>query len=323
MLVYAQENGILKPYTLTGGETIPPSAVWIDLLHVTPDEEASVEHFLGIGIPTQEDMHAIEVSSRLYQEREALYMTAVLVTDAETREPELHAVTFVLVGARLITIRYSDPQPFRAYATRVAHLPSSQHTGPALYVGLVEAIVNYTADVLEHAGRTIDRLTKGIFHARTTGKEGSKPDYEHLLVTIGGSGDLVSKTHESLVTLNRMVTFVAQSSHVAQGENGAHVDVLAKDIAALSEHATFLSNKVTFLLDATLGMIGMEQNNIIKIVSVAAVVFLPPTLIASIYGMNFDFMPELKWLGGYPMAIVLMVLSACLPYLYFKRRKWL
>ena len=100
MLVYAQENGILKPYTLTGGETIPPSAVWIDLLHVTPDEEASVEHFLGIGIPTQEEMHENEVSSRLYQEREALYMTAVLVTKAETREPELHACTFVLVGAR-------------------------------------------------------------------------------------------------------------------------------------------------------------------------------------------------------------------------------
>ena len=125
-------------------------------------------------------------------------------------------------------------------------------------------------------------------------------------------------------TLNRMVTFVAQSSHVAQGEHGTHVAVLAKDIAALSEHTTFLSNKVTFLLDATLGMIDMEQNNIIKIVSVAAVVvFLPPTLIASIYGMNFDFMPELKWLRGYPMAIVLMVLSACLSYLYFKRRKWL
>jgi magnesium transporter len=296
MLVYAQENGTLKPYTLTGGGTIPHSAVWIDLLHVTPDEEASVEQFLGIGIPTREEMHEIEVSSQLYQERDALYMTAVLVTNAETPEPEIHAVTFVLVGERLITIRYSDPQPFRAYATRVEHLPSSQHTGPALYVGLVEAIVNDTADVLEHAGRTIDLLTKGIFHARTAGKEGSKPDYEHLLVTIGGSGDLVSKTHESLVTLNRMATFVAQSSHVAQGENGVHLDVLAKDIAALSDHATFLSNKITFLLDATLGRIGMEQNNIIKIVSVAAVVFLPPTLIASIYGMNFDFMPELKWL---------------------------
>jgi magnesium transporter len=323
MLVYTQENGALKPYTLTGGETIPPSAVWIDLLHVTPDEEASVEHFLGIGIPTHEEMYEIEVSSRLYQERDALYMTTVLVTNAETREPESHAFTFVLVGERLITIRYSDPQPFRAYATRVEHLPSSQHTGSALYVGLVETIVNYTADVLEHAGRIIDHLTKGIFHARAAGKADSKPDYEHLLVTIGGSGDLVSKTHESLVTLNRMATFAAQSSHVAQGDTGAHLAVLAKDIAALSDHTMFLSNKVNFLLDATLGMIGMEQNNIIKIVSVAAVVFLPPTLIASIYGMNFDFMPELKWLGGYPLAIVLMVLSACLPYLYFKRRKWL
>jgi magnesium transporter len=323
MFVYAKENGTLKQYTLTGGETIPQSAVWIDLLNVMPEEKASVEQFLGIGIPTHEEMHEIEVSSRLYQEGGALYMTAILVTNAETREPEIPAVMFVIVGERLITIRYADPQPFRVYATRVEHLPPSQHTGPVLYVGLVKAIVNRMADVLEQVGRNIDLLTKQIFHSRATMKEGSKPDYEQLLVDIGGSGDLVSKTHESLVTLNRMVAFAGESSHIAQGENGVHLAVMAKDMEALSDHAMFLSNKVNFLLDATLGMIGMEQSNIIKILSVAAVVFLPPTLIASIYGMNFDFMPELKWLGGYPLAIVLMVLSAWLPYMYFKRRKWL
>ncbi len=136
----------------------------------------------------------------------------------------------------------------------------------------------------------------------------------------------MTKVRESLVSINRVLTYhtsVEQQDKKVTKEAKARTKVLYRDVVALTDQATFLSSKVNFLLDATLGLINLQQNQIIKIFSVAAVVFLPPTLVASIYGMNFTDIPELKWMFGYPWALGLMVLSAILPYLYFKRRRWL
>ena len=145
---------------------------------------------------------------------------------------------------------------------------------------------------------------------------------------VGEEGDFNSRMRESLVSIGRMVAFMQVvldqgRENKEMRENRARVKIVQRDIVSLADHASFLSGKIGFLLDAVLGMITIQQNGIIKIFSVAAVVFLPPTLVASIYGMNFKFMPELDWLYGYPMAIGLMLMSAILPFLYFKQKGWL
>lgn len=316
MIIYLSENGRVTRQNWAPGNDIPDSTIWIDLFGLTPLQEKIVEDFLGIDIPSQEEMHEIEVSNRLYHEKGALYMTATLVTKADTPEPENHSFTFIVTDKRLITIRYIDPVPFRTFASQLLRTSPAEQTPPAIFMGLIDAIINRLADVLEHIGRELDTTTKLVFSQKGRG-------HQQTFLHLGHSGDLASKTRESLVTIGRMVAYAAQSDRVGNEINAARLKAQSRDILALSDHAAFLSNRVNFLLDATIGMLSIEQNHIIKIFSVAAVMFLPPTLVASVYGMNFDFMPELKWHIGYPFAILLMVASAVLPFWYFRRRKWL
>ena len=205
-------------------------------------------------------------------------------------------------------------------------------TGWGIFISLVEAVVDRAADHLERVGVIVEDTSRGTFNvARSpSGKRlRKKPlNLSDLLEKIGEEGDFNSKMRESLVSIGRMVTFmqaIIDQNRPTKDmkDNRARVKVLQRDIQSLTDHSTFLSGKIGFLLDAVLGMSTIEQNGIIKIFSVAAVVFLPPTLVASIYGMNFKFMAELEWGYGYPMALVLMVLSAFLPWLYFKRKGWL
>lgn len=323
MMMYVKDTSTLREMPFSPEHPIPEKTVWLDMLNLTLAEEAGVERFLKLAVPTREEMHEIELSSSLYQENGAVYMTFKMVTNSDTPEAESHAYTCILAGERLITIRYTDPKPFRQFIAKVGKLPASEHSGQALFAGLLESIIERVADILERIGGDIDAMTRSIFRVKKDTNE-EKPDYQNILEQIGREGDLASRTRESLITINRMIGYALQSKAAGiQGEPRERLETLSRDIAALSDHVSFLSNKVNFLLDATLGMINIEQNSIIKIFSVVAVVFLPPTLIASIYGMNFEVMPELKWHIGYPLAIVLMMLSSLFPYLYFKRRKWL
>lgn len=312
--------------------------VWYDLFDPTKDEEHFVEELLGIDVPTRDEMHEIELSSRLYLQDGALYATATLVTNSETPEPETHAVTYILTRKCLITVRYSEPYSFRSYIKNLPNLNSKEAHGGHVFAGLIEAAVNRVADILETTGHQLDSLNRQLFRVplvikkRTKEEKAAqkrlplpeKPDYALLIREIGVKGDLLSKIMESLLSMNRILGFVSSSVYMKSGSAAFHrTQTLMHDISALNDHAGFLTSKVNFLLDATLGMVGIEQNAIIKIFSVAAVIFLPPTLVASIYGMNFHFMPELDWHYGYPMALSLMLLSAWLPYRFFKRKKWL
>jgi len=298
--------------------------VWIDLVSPTDEEEDGLERQLGIDIPTKEEMEEIEISSRLYHEDGATFMTATLPAQADRDDPEMAPVTFVLSGRYLITIRYHEPRAFQTFPMRAQKVAMGCETGEGVLIALLEAIVDRLADILERAGRDIDGISRGIFQ-RKNAKPTASRDFQAVLESIGRKGDLTSHIRDSLVTLERLIGFLAQG--VVQRKSGKEtrerVKTLSRDVRSLADHASFLSQKITFLLDATLGMINIEQNATIKIFSVVAVVFLPPTLIASIYGMNFEYMPELAWLLGYPFALGLMVLSAILPYLYFKRRGWL
>ena len=299
--------------------------VWIDLLGPTKDEEDAVERLIGIGIPTREEMEEIEISSRLYVEDGAFVMTATLPAHADGDRPEMLPVTFVLSGTRLVTVRYHEPRAFQTFPLRAEKADMGCTSGETILVSLLEAIVDRLADVIERASREVIDISQDIFDSKEKKASKRDRDFQAILHRIGSKEDLVSKIQDSLLTLQRLSGFLANvvGKDMAGKDVRARVKTLSRDVISLSDHASFQTQKITFLLDATLGMINIQQNAIIKIVSVAAVVFLPPTLVASVYGMNFDIMPELKWFFGYPFALGLMVVSAVLPFWFFRRKGWL
>jgi magnesium transporter len=321
ILAYSSRNGTLRLVSLAVDQALPEDVIWIDVLDPTAEEENSVESMLGLDVPNREEMQEIEVSSRLYQEAGAFFMTATLIAGSDTDSPTSVPITFVLAGHRLVTLRYADPQPFRAFAAQVQRQGAPCSTGEAVLVDLLDVVVDRLADILERVQRDMDQLSLEVFGA---GNGGPDVDFKVVLRKIGRAQGLTSRARESLVSIGRLVTFLSRPGEgTLDRTSGRSLKTLSRDVVSLSDHASFLASGINFQLDATLGLINIEQNTIIKIFSVAATVFLPPTLIASIYGMNFDFMPELRWPGGYPFAILLMILSAILPYWYFKRRGWL
>lgn len=305
-------------------------AIWIDILRPRAEDEAMLEKALGVDIPTQEEMREIEVSSRLYVDGEDAFMTAMVLSHSDGDDVVISPITFILSGARLVTVRYEEPRVFTTFPERAQKAAIGCTDAESMLMGLLESVIDRLADVLERVAVEIDALSRDIFRPSAPGKKKDrKPrnteDYQRILEAIGRKYDVTSNIRDSLVTLERFASFflnVAQQRKASK-ELNARIKSFARDTDALSEHVDSVSQKVTFLLDATLGMVNIEQNAIIKIFSVAATIFLPPTLIASIYGMNFDFMPELDWPFGYPFAIGLMILSAILPYLFFKRKGWL
>lgn len=320
----ADARGYLTKVDAAADEPLPGEAIWLDLMAPTAEEERRVEALLGVEVPTREEMQEIEVSSRLYQENAAIYMTATVVSQAESERPQASAVSFILAGDRLVTVRYVDPQPFALFAARCQRAPVPHARGDAVLIGLLDALIDRIADVLEHIGLEVDAISHDVFEHPATSRVSR--DFHDILRRLGRRGDLTSKVRESLVSVGRLLMFFGQAgtanTKVAKDLRN-RLRTMTRDVRSLTEHASFLSGKINFLLDATLGMINIEQNAIIKIFSVVAVVFLPPTLIASIYGMNFQFMPELHSVFGYPLALALMVGSALAPLVYFKRRGWL
>ncbi|EIM72781.1 magnesium and cobalt transport protein CorA [Nitratireductor aquibiodomus RA22] len=320
--IYIAENGRLRPVELSSAGR--DAAVWVDMLSPTEDEERAIEAWLGIAVPTRADMEEIEISSRLYSEDGAHYMTATLTARADGDQPQMGPVTFILSpSGTLVTLRFHEPSAFQIFPQRAAKAALGCGSGEAVLINLLEVITDRLADILERAGREILELSKGIFHPSEKKASKRDRDFQIILRRIGRKEDLISKLQDSLLTMQRLSGFLSAVSTRSSRDGRARIKTLSRDIASLADHATGLSQKIGFLLDATLGMISIEQSAIIKIFSVVAVIFLPPTLVASVYGMNFSIMPELQWPLGYPFAVGLMVLSALLPFWYFKRRGWL
>lgn len=308
----------------TGKPRITEEAVWIDLLNPTPEEEGNVEKSLGIDVPTREEQQEIEVSDRLYHEDGAYFMTATLLYQGENAAAKTTPVSFILAGTRLVTVRYAEPRAFDIFLARCNRSESDLSTGPTVLIGLLDTIVDRLADFIERIQAEVELLSHSVFENHGIAAS-RKRRFDVLLRSIGREGEITSKARESGHSLGRLLTFLSYAANERKDGKPiqTRVRTAARDVTSLTDHATFLSGKIIFLLDATLGMINIQQNDIIKIFSVAAVVFLPPTLIASIYGMNFHTMPELDWIFGYPFALGLMVLFAVLPYIYFKHRGWL
>ncbi len=300
-----------------------PAILWADILRPDAADAAQAAALLGIDIPTLQEMEEIEPSARLYEEAGAQFMTVPIVVGLDSDAPQLAPVTFIVGAASLVTVRHAEAAPFDQVAARRLR-SNGATTAETLMLDLVEAIVDRVADVLERSAGHCDAVSRDVFARKAAGGDGGTArDLDAMLGRIGREGDLLTKLRECLVGLARLLSYHSARSPGAARDARARLKTVQRDVQALTDHASFLSGKINFLLDATLGFINLEQNQIIKIFTVAAVAFLPPTLIASIYGMNFDLMPELRWEFGYPFAILLMIGSAVLPFAYFRKRGWL
>jgi len=305
---------------------IPDEATWIDLEEPTHEEEKLVERCIEVNVPTQAEMDEIEPSSRLYEKNGALYMTVSALRGVDEQQPTTTPIGFVLADNRLVTIRYASPKPVRNFENHARRDPDLVRDGPTALVRLLDAIIDRLADEIEQVSATMEKLSQEIFQEQTDERRIPAAKLTALLTRIGRTQTLLAKIRYSAVSTQRLLSFFGGSARVNDEKNKDlrhHVGSLTADVTSLGEHASFLSDNLTFLLDASLGLISIEQNAAMKLFSWAAVVFLPPTLIAGIYGMNFHYFPELGWHYGYALSLALMFVSAVGPYLYFKRRGWI
>jgi magnesium transporter len=323
LTAYIPQGPSLLRQVVEPGDSLPEGAVWFDLVNPSLEEDKLVESAIGIAVPTREEMQEIEISSRLYIEQGARYMTATLMCASDTATPRTTAVTFILAAHRLITVRYDDPRPFQIVDHRLTRTCPVAASGETVMMDLLDAIIDREADLLERVSIDIDRVSHDIFDPTDT--QPQQKSYTATLKSIGAKGDLTSKIRECLVSQGRLLLFLANEVDGMRWpkEMRAQLKTMQRDVQSLSDHASYLSGKFTFLLDALLGVVTLEQNNVIKIFSIAAVVLLPPTLVATVYGMNFKNMPELEWQYGYPLALTMMVIAAIVPYMIFKWKKWL
>jgi magnesium transporter len=307
-------------------ERIPDEATWIDLEAPTEAEEGLVERCIKVDVPTQAEMAEIEPSSRLYEKDGAFYMTVSALRGVDEHHPTTTPIGFVLAGNRLVTIRYAGPKPVRNFEKHARREPDLVRDGPTALVRLLDAIIDRLADEIEQVSATMEQLSHEIFQKEQDERRIPAARLTALLTSIGRAQTLLTKIRYSAVSTLRMLSFFSGSNVVheeAKADLRHHVTSLTSDVTALIEHTSYLIDSLQFLLDASLGFISIEQNAAMKLFSWAAVVFLPPTLIAGIFGMNFHYMPELNWHWGYPLSLLLMFAPAIGPYLYFKTRGWI
>jgi len=332
MLTLYSRDGTTVPAPPHGAAAkLPPEVIWVDLVAPDNAEIELVEYMTGLDMPSLAELSEIESSSRLRTENGVLYLSAPLLHHADSDTPKSAPVGFVLCPERLITLRFDALIPFTTFEQSFARpgTGAPHNSAVAVFAALVETIVDRAADVLETIAAELDHLSHRLFRAQPIRRRGkhhparNEADLRNSLRRVGHSGDLVSKIRDGLLSLARIVPFVASNgASWIEPELKPRLDTLRQDIASLNDYDAHLVNKVQLMLDATLGLINIEQNNIIKVLTVVSVVGVPPTLIASMYGMNFKMMPELEWAWGYPYALTLIALSAVLPLLWFRRRGW-
>lgn len=309
-----------------GLESLPPGtdvrqAAWIDLYCPTEAQIAEVET-LGISLPTLADMEEIEISNRLYREAGADYMVVVLSGLSPEQQPVTAPVAMILTATQLVTVRHHSPRPFETFPARADKSSAGCRGAGALFLGLVEEILGRQADHLEAVGRELDATARRVFGPSAA----KRPDVlEQTLTTIGAQGEVLSRVRLGLLTMERAMAYYLQSlDERPEGKQlRTHVKARLGDLQALEVHGDFLSSRLSFAADATLGMVNLAQNVTSRILSVVAVLFLPPTLIASVFGMNFARIPTLDAHWGFALSLVLMVGSAALTYAVFRWRHWL
>ena len=322
--VFFRKGDSILSSKLAERDNISDSAVWIDIESPNSYDLELIKQHCHINLPSKNDVWKNNVLNRLYVENGTAYMTAAIITKNESTYPNISAVTFILTPDTLITIRDISPTSFNMFAQRIQTFPEMFRTSGQALEGLLEEMITRVAHNMEVVEETLDAFSHRVFGGGKLDEQekNTSQAMKNVLKELGTCADLNSKTNESLHSINRMLHFFKQISK-DDNELKKDIDIMISDANVLTHQTQFAAEKITFLLDALLGMINVEQNLIIKILSVASIFFMPPTLVASMYGMNFKHMPELEWVDGYPMAISLMLIFAVLPYLYFRKKGWL
>ncbi|WP_305984311.1 magnesium transporter CorA family protein [Roseibium sp. MMSF_3544] len=323
IIAYCPSVKGLERIELAPDAPLPATSVWIDLVSPTKDEQKAAEKLMGAEIPTREEIASIETSERLYVEPGAVVMTAQMPMATRTLDPILSSVTFVVNAKRLVTVRYGEPKSISILAKKVQADPTIAHLGPAVLFALLDIIVDRCADEMESASARYDELALQVFGDGLNMRKTAS--YQIAIKQLGQVGLHVAKMHDVCTSLSRVLLFM--NTHAKRlgltDIQATDVKTYGRDIRSIKEHADALDNKLAFLLDATVGLVTLEQNQISKIFTVLGVVFLPPTLIASIYGMNFANMPELNWEQGFLFAIGLMVVSVIATFMFFRWKRLL
>lgn len=329
--IYRQtEEGIARTEGLDNQDCRKGDIIWIDLLTPNSAELRYAEELCCIEMPTKDEMREIEATSRLYCEDGARFMTTTVLSRVETDEPIIAEITFILKGRMLTTIRHTDSYSFHVFAHQLLRVPTTNRD--QVFIGLLETLVDRQADVLERFGTDLDALSKKIFGTTSVLRKGMPkdpdPDTDDLrdaLVELGRVGDLITRQRDALVNFLRLITFAGNEDSCTGTADSLYLLLrpVSRDVNSLSEYASFLSNKINFMLDAVLGFINIDQNDIVKVFTIMSVVFLPPTLIASIFGMNFKHMPILESEWGFWLSLGMMLLAAVLPLVIFKIKRYI
>ena len=314
------EGGLFKTQVALSLDKVPTNTIWIDLLRPTQEEEHFIENELAIDVPSPEEMAEIEDSSRFFESKAGWCMIVSVVSGSQDATPKLTLLSFILHKKQLVCAHYGELTSFRAFEAQYARQPQIYKSTDVLMMSLVDALVDRIADILEKLQSKLNNLSKNIFD-ETEGQHTS--DLQRTVKQLGQYNSLLAKLSDSLLSIKRMLIFCKQSVDWLTPTAKTKMHAIELDIGSLADYHARMSSEITFLLDATLGLINIEQNGIIKVFSIAAVLFLPPTLVGTVYGMNFHEMPELNWAFGYPLSITLMVLSALACYVWFRIKGWL
>ena len=292
--------------------------IWIDLVLPTENERRLVQSVFRLELPDDDELKDLEASARYYQDEYGMHLRSTFV---QTNEETASNVTlsFTLHEGRVLTIHDEELAFLRLFRMRSRALTGMVDDAIDIVIWCYTLAVEQGADVLEEIYKILDEVSTLVLNRE---KDITDHVMRQNLERIAGQEDLNGKVRLDLMDNRRALSFLLRSRTLSFDQN-ADVREILRDIESLNGHTAFLFDKINFLMDALLGMITLAQNKIIKIFSIAAVVFLPPTLVASIYGMNFEFMPELKWGFGYPLAVILMIVAGVAPYWYFKRKGWL
>lgn len=324
---FAVEEGRLRPLTAEA-TNLREEAVWIDLATPTAEEERLVESALGIAIPTREEAGGIQVSDRLFTAEGTLYMSAIMPAPPDLLPPT-NPITLIRAGTRLLTVRYSPAEALDPFIGRIASGAVTLRNADDLFAGLLENAVDRIADRQQKIAEALDRLSHGVFHSamalapragRRLPLNRRTRRLEAVIEDLGTHHAAASRVRDCVLTLLRLVAFSREHSDRSLQHR---LHAIETDLRSVADHNASLVANMEFMLDATVGLIEIQQNKVIYLLSIVGVVLTPPVLIASIYGMNFHDMPELSLPWGYPMALGLMLLSAVGPYLLFKLRGWL
>ncbi len=315
---------MLRAYTLDNGRLIdiePENtaeamrrALWIDLIDPTDEERELVQGLARHELPDATEVEELEASSRSYIDENGIHLTSFFLVDQEDRARNTSVAFSVTSNNCLVTLHERDLSPFRLLRLRARRDTSLAPDAMSLLINLLDTKVESLSDMLEWTYHNLEAIARTVL-------EDDDADLESAIDDLAEQEDINGKVRLCLMDTQRDLTFLLRRARL-DADKAAQAREVLNDIESLIPHNNYVFEKVNFLMEAAQGFISIQQNKIIKIFSIAAVVFLPPTLVASIYGMNFEYMPELEWLFGYPLAIVLMILAGLAPYLYFKRKGW-